>query len=126
LPSTSDRIELRGLVVLARCGVLPEEADRAQPIEIDLDVAVDLSRAGRTDGIDQTVDYGELCTLVVRTAEDQPYKLMERLAARIADVVLAQDERVVAVTVAVRKQRPPVPHRLATAGVCITRARDRA
>jgi 7,8-dihydroneopterin aldolase/epimerase/oxygenase len=123
---TADRIELRGLVVLARCGVLAEEIDRAQPIEIDVDVTIDLSRAGRTDGIDQTVDYGALCTLVVRTAEDQRYKLMERLAARIAEVVLAQDERLLAVTVAVRKQRPPVPHRLATAGVCITRMREHA
>ena len=48
--------------------------------------------------------------------------LLERLAARLADVVL-QDERVVEVTVAVRKLRPPVPQLLDTSGVRITRGR---
>ena len=34
----ADRIELRGLRLIGICGALPEERDRAQPLEIDLDV----------------------------------------------------------------------------------------
>jgi dihydroneopterin aldolase len=117
----SDRIELRGLRVLALCGVLPEERERAQPFEIDLDVEADLSAAGRSDALDDTIDYGRLCADVERVATDEQFGLLERFAQRIADVVLA-DPLVLAVTVSVRKLRPPVPQQLATSGVCIRRA----
>jgi dihydroneopterin aldolase len=38
-----DVIELRGLQVVGICGALPEERERAQPLEIDLDVEADLA-----------------------------------------------------------------------------------
>ena len=49
------------------------------------------------------------------------HRLLERLATRIADDVLALDDRLTSVTVTVRKLRPPVPVDLASAGVTITR-----
>ena len=49
------------------------------------------------------------------------HQLLERLAARIADAVLALDPRIDSVTVTVRKLRPPVPVDLASAAVTITR-----
>jgi dihydroneopterin aldolase len=58
-----------------------------------------------------------------RVVTDEHHALLERLAARIGDEVLAADPRITAVTVAVRKLRPPVPFDLATAGVRLTRAR---
>ena len=48
--------------------------------------------------------------------------LLERLAQRLAEVVLSQP-RALAVTVSVRKLRPPVPQVLGTSGVRITRER---
>ncbi len=50
------------------------------------------------------------------------HRLLERLATRIADDVLALDSRITAVTVTVRKLRPPVPIDLGSAGVTVTRA----
>jgi dihydroneopterin aldolase len=119
----TDRIELRGLVAVGYCGALPEEQQRAQPIEVDLDLVVDLAPAGHTDALDDTVDYGALCGLVERIVTTERFTLLERLAERIAEVALA-DERAISVTVAVRKLRPPVPQQLATAGVRITRDRS--
>ena len=118
----ADRIELRGLRALGRCGVLPEEQVRSQPLEVDHDVELDLSAAGTTDHLDDTVDYGALCALVEGVVTGRHVALLEHLAETIAERVLA-DERVDAVTVAVRKLRPPVPHQLATSGVRITRRR---
>jgi dihydroneopterin aldolase len=117
-----DLIELRGLVASGRCGVLPEELDRPQPLEVDLDVALDLSKAGANDDLEHTIDYGAVCGIVERVITTERFALLERLAERLAEVVLT-DERVEAVTVAVRKLRPPVPQQLATAGVRITRTR---
>ena len=121
----ADRIELRDLRVMGRCGVLPEEAVRAQPLQVDLDVELDLSAAGASDDLEDTVDYGALCALVEGTIAHGHVALLEHLAAVIADRIL-EDERVEAVTVALRKLRPPVPQQLATSGVRITRARAAA
>lgn len=117
-----DRIELRGLVASGICGALPEEQVRAQPLEVDLDVHVDLAPAGASDALGDTVDYGALCGLVERVITTERFALLERLAARIAEQVLV-DERVARVEVAVRKLRPPVPQQLATSGVRIDRSR---
>jgi dihydroneopterin aldolase len=119
-----DRIELRGLRVLGVHGVLAEEQSRAQPFEIDLDVEADLAEAGRSDDLDDTIDYGAVVASVERVVQSEHHQLLERLAQRIADEVLA-DERVTAVTVAIRKLRPPVPQDLATSGVRIIRTRSR-
>ena len=115
-----DRVELRGLRVMALCGVLPEERARRQPFEIDVDVFADLSRAGGTDALDDTVDYGALCARIDALAVDEQYFLLEKFAGRVAEVVLATP-LVEAVTVTVRKLRPPVPQHLSTSGVRIHR-----
>ena len=117
-----DRLELRGLRVLGTHGALAEEQSRAQPFEIDLDVVADLSIAGRSDALDDTIDYGAVVASVERVVQSEHHQLLERLAQRISEEVLA-DERVTSVTVAVRKLRPPVPQDVATSGVRITRAR---
>ncbi len=119
---SGDRIELRGLSVLALCGVLPEERVRRQPFTVDLDVFADLREAGASDDLDHTINYGELCELVDAIARDEQFGLLERFAQRIADAVLAAP-RVEAVTVVVRKMRPPVPQQLDTSGVRIHRER---
>jgi len=116
----NDRIELRGLRVVAVCGALPEERERAQPFEVDLDLETDLSEAGRSDLLADTVDYGAVARAAVQAAAERRYTLMEGMAQSIADAV-GVDARVTSVTVAVRKLRPPVALDLATAGVRITR-----
>lgn len=50
----------------------------------------------------------------------EPVTLLEHLARRMADAVLSADVRIVAVTVVLRKLRPPVAHDLASAGIRLT------
>ena len=120
----TDTIELRGLRALGRHGVLDEERGRAQPFEVDLDLELDLHAAGRSDQLADTVDYGAVAESVVAVVEGEHCDLMEHLAERIARAALTAPGPVVsAVTVSVRKLRPPVPSDLATAGVRIHRRR---
>jgi dihydroneopterin aldolase len=112
-------IELRGLRVSGLVGALPEERQRRQPLEIDLDVAADLAEAAAGDRLDDTIDYGELCQRLDDVVAGETFTLLERLASRLAEVVLA-DPRVESVTITVRKLRPPVPQQLDTAGVRLT------
>ena len=118
----ADRIELRGLRALGVHGALPEEQARAQPFEVDLDVEMDLATPSESDDLDDTLDYGALCDAAVRVVETGRFRLMETIAGRIADVVMA-DDRVERVAVTVRKLRPPVPVDLDHAAVTIHRQR---
>jgi 7,8-dihydroneopterin aldolase/epimerase/oxygenase len=118
----TDRIELRGLRVVASCGVLAEEHARRQPFEIDVDLCCDLSAAGASDALDDTVDYGAVCDELAAVAAERHHELMEHLAHRLAVAVLRHD-RVTEVDLVIRKLRPPVAHDLATAGVRVVRGR---
>jgi dihydroneopterin aldolase len=118
----ADAIELRGLVVLARIGAGAAERAQPQPLAIDIDLDIDLTAGAASDDLADTLDYGPVCDAVARVAGAREFALLERFASVVADELLA-DDRVRAVTVAVCKLRPPVPHKLATAGVRLTRAR---
>jgi dihydroneopterin aldolase len=118
-----DLIQLRGLRASGICGALPEEQVRAQPIEVDLDISADLAAAATSDALEDTIDYGAIATLAERVVTNERFVLLERLAGRIAEEVLA-DPRVLSVTVSARKLRPPVPQQLDTAGVRVTRTAD--
>ena len=117
-----DLIELRRITALGVCGALPEEQERPQPLEVDLDIRADLATAGASDDLDDTVDYGAVCELVERVITTERFRLLERLAGRIAELVLS-DDRVRGVSVTVRKLRPPVAQMVDSTGVRITRAR---
>jgi dihydroneopterin aldolase len=118
----SDRIEIRGLRALGVVGVLPEERERAQPFEIDFDVEADLSTAGASDALDDTIDYGALVDTAEKVVTKESWLLLERVAQRIADELLRFD-RVVAVNVTIRKLRPPLANDVATSAVSIRRLR---
>lgn len=115
-----DHIYLTGLRAVGRHGVLPEEQARAQPFEIDLDLTLDLRAAGASDALGDTVDYGALAESVAAIVAGEHHALLERLAARIAQVCRT-DARVVSATVTVKKLRPPVPVDAEFAAVRVTR-----
>ena len=87
--------------------MLPEEQVRPQPFEVDVELVVDVSAAGRSDDLDDTVDYAAVCEAVSRVVSSEQYRLLERLASRIAEVCRS-DPRVVSAIVEVRKLHPPV------------------
>ena len=114
----ADQIEVRGIRAVGVIGVLPEEKERAQPFEVDLvidcDLAeagavidCDLAEAGATDDLSATIHYGVAAGKAVAVITGETHELLERVAQRIADEVLAMD-RVEAVEVTVKKLRPPV------------------
>ena len=121
LVSQPDLILLEGLRVMAVVGVLPEEREREQLLQCDLALRVDLSAAGASDDLDDTVDYGSVTDAVVQTLRTAEPLLLERLAAQVASTVFAVDQSVESVEVTLRKLHPPVPHDLGSSAVRITR-----
>src|SRR2546426_9529011 len=64
-----DTIILAGIRALGAHGVLPEEQGRPQPFEVDVELAVDLAPAGRSDVLSDTIDYDGLAARVVQIVE---------------------------------------------------------
>ena len=94
----------------------------AQPLRIDLDLFVDLRDAGRTDELTDTANYGTVAERVAEVVRASKDLLLERLADRVAQMVLRID-RVETVDVTVTKLRPPVPEQLESTAVRIRRHR---
>jgi dihydroneopterin aldolase len=121
---SADRIQLRGLRASGVHGVLPEERTRAQPFELDLDLALDLAPSAASDQLADTVDYGAIAEIAAWVvSQSAPRDLLESLAGSVAAEVLAADARIDAVTVTLRKLRPPLAVDVSTVGVAITRRR---
>ena len=119
-----DRIELRGLRAVGTHGVLMEEQERAQPFEVDLDLAVDLRPAGVSDALADTVDYGSVADVVsAMVSGPRSFALLEALAWHVADAVLDVDHRITQVVVGLRKLRPPLAVDIETVGVRVVRTR---
>ena len=120
--ASMDRIEISNLVVTAIVGALPHERELAQPIRVDLSLHVDLRDAGRSDELSDTANYGEVAICVADAVRESKDVLLERLAERIAEVVLTFD-RVEGVDVTVTKVRPPIPEQVESTAVRIIRRR---
>ena len=116
-----DRILIAGLRELGVHGVLAEEKTRPQPFEVDLELLVDLGgrRRQRRPRRHRRLRRG-LRGGAPRGRRRRATDLLERLAARIAEVCRA-DPRVLGVVVEVRKLHPPVRATVDHVGVRIER-----
>lgn len=119
----TDRILLEGMRFFGFHGNNPEEREIGQPFVVDLEVEADLSAAGRSDSLDDTINYAALYRAVKGVMEGPPRNLLEAVAQDIADAVLG-GFAVDAVKVRVRKTQPPIRDaRLESAGAEIERRR---
>jgi dihydroneopterin aldolase len=123
VPAT-DEILLEGMRFYAYHGVNPEERALGQRFTVDVVLAVDLSHAGQSDDLADTVSYSAVYKAVRRIVEGEPWNLIEAVAEAIAGEILASFPRVMRVGVTVRKPEVPMKGSLLdAAGVRITRWR---
>ena len=83
-----DQIRLTGIRAAGKHGVLDFEHERAQTFVVDATLFLDLAPAGKTDDLNDTVDYGAIAKGIVAIIEGEHVDLIEKLAARIADMIL--------------------------------------
>lgn len=118
-----DKIMARRLRFYGCHGVLEEEKIRPQPFEVDLDMYLDLSAAGQSDDLLQTVSYDQVFHLVRHIVEKEHYNLIEALAERLAGAILA-DFPIREVEVTVCKPEAPVAGDFEYFAVKIRRSRQ--
>jgi dihydroneopterin aldolase len=116
-----DRILLEGMSFFGHHGVYPVERELGTHFTVDVELRLDLAAAGRSDRIEDTIDYRDAHRLVREVVEGEPCSLLEAVAERAASRLLTL-ERVAEVRVAVRK-RPPMRGEFRSVGVEVSRGR---
>ena len=86
----ADKISIVDLEVFYRVGV--PEAERAQPqrLQLTIEMKSDFTAAAKTDGIGDTIDYYAVTQRLLKFGEGREWKLIEKLAADIAELVLTE------------------------------------
>src|SRR5699024_4703427 len=121
--TTADRITLTGLRVFGWHGVLEHERADGQEFLVDLVAWFDLRAAAESDQLEHTVHYGEMAERVAVIVGGRPYNLIEALAGRIGDELLAAWP-LRAVEVTVHKPAAPIPLDFADVAVTVLRERQ--
>ena len=85
-----DKLIIKDLTASCRIGVFEWEQQTPQPIWVDLELAIDASRAAAKDDLHDAIDYGRLVTAVKQHAEHHRFRLLETLAEGIAQLVLKE------------------------------------
>ena len=119
-----DKIILRELHFVARHGVLPIETETSQRFSATVELELPLSAAGRSDRLDQTVDYCAVQSIVRSVIEGSHKRLIETLAETVATELLRTFAMLSAVTVEIVKPSPPVDFVFAGVAVRIRRERE--
>jgi len=99
---TDDQILIKDLRLRCIVGIYPEERREKQDVVIQVKMDADLLAASRSDDIEDSVDYKEVKKRIVREVESSSYRLIERLAGRVAEICL-EHPRVQAAEVEVEK-----------------------
>lgn len=102
-----DVIRIVGLTAHGRHGVYPSERQHGQPFQVDVTMYVDTRQAANCDCLSETVDYSEVAHRVAQVLSGDPVNLIETLAQKVANTVLAW-KPVKVVDVEVHKPHAPM------------------
>ena len=116
----SDTVRITGVHAEGRHGVHEEEKARPQPFLVDVEAEVEAARAAAGDDLADTVSYADIASDAVAVVRGPSVDLIETLAQRIADRVLARGALRVAVTV----HKPEAPVGLPFSDASVTVRRD--
>ena len=119
----SDKIILTGIEIFGHHGCTDAEQKLGQKFYVDLELNLDLSKAGRSDSYDDTVDYSQVILLVEKIVGGTARNLIETVAVELAEKILAEFERVDSLTLTLHKPHAPLPMTYADAAVKIFRER---
>ncbi len=118
----ADCLQINGIRAYGYVGFLPEEQVLGQWFEVDLTIWTDLAPAGQSDQLEETYDYSKVVPQIQQLIETAKYKLIEKLAAEIAQLVLTSPQAK-QVRVRLTKPNPPIPDFSGQIVLDITRSR---
>jgi len=114
------KITITDLEASVHVGVPSEERATPQRVLVSVEMDYDFSKAATSDDIAATIDYFEVAQKITALGKGREWKLIEKLASDIADLVLANYP---AISVGVMIKKFPLPN---AAYVSVTLTKRRA
>ena len=103
-----DKIRIDKLVVFGKHGVFSEENVLGQKFEVSLVLYTDTRKAGLTDELEYSINYGEVCHLVQDFFDYKTFKLIEKVAEELAQLLLLTFPLLQMIDVKIEKPWAPV------------------
>jgi 7,8-dihydroneopterin aldolase/epimerase/oxygenase len=102
-------VQIRNVEFQGKHGASADERRSSRRFQVDVDLLVPLARAMESDRLADTVNYRDVCELVVQIGEARPYRLLEALAAEMLREMKKRWPQAQQITVDLRKLHPPCP-----------------
>lgn len=113
-----DIIFISELKVKTKLGVPAWERMVPQTIILDIEIGYDLKAAGKSDSINDTIDYGAIVMRIHDTLDKHSFQLVEALAEHICQLIFSEFG---AQRVKVKVAKPAILPRLKALGIIIER-----
>ncbi|MFC1542687.1 dihydroneopterin aldolase [Pseudomonadota bacterium] len=88
--NSCDYVLIEGLEVRTVIGIYDWEREIRQSVRLDLKMAWDISKAARTDNIEDTLDYKAVSKRLISYVEASSFGLIESLAEECAKIVMIE------------------------------------
>ena len=102
------KIELKNLIFFAYHGAVHEESQLGQRFKVDVLLSLVDGLEFEKDTTDQTVNYVEIYALIKAAFKNCRFNLIEHLAEVIASQILRDFDKVMEVTIKIKKPSVPV------------------
>ena len=116
-----DKISIKGLEVYAKHGVYPEENALGQKFVVSVDLYMSTRKAGLTDDLSLSVNYGEVSHFINEFMTKHTWKLIETVAERLAQELMSNYALIQHVDLTIEKPWAPIGLPLDTVSVTISR-----
>lgn len=101
-------MRIEGIEALGYHGLYEAERENGQPFIVDVELKVDLEKAGKSDDLNESLDYNDVAVLIHNEIIGPPVKLIETLGENIAAKIMKAYPMVEKVEVTVHKPRAPI------------------
>lgn len=119
----SDVMRITGIEAQGFHGLFEVERQNGQPFIVDVELKLDLEKAGKSDDLNDSIDYNDVAILIHNEIIGPPVNLIEALAERISAKILSTYKAVDEIKTTIHKPRAPIS--VAFGGISVTIKRER-
>ena len=99
---------IRNVEFQGRHGASADERRSSRRFQVDVDLSFPVARAAESDRLSDTINYRDVCEVLVQIGEARPYRLLEALAAEMLRELHKRWPQA-QISIELRKLHPPCP-----------------
>jgi 7,8-dihydroneopterin aldolase/epimerase/oxygenase len=101
-------VQIRNVEFQGKHGASADERRSSRRFQVDVDLTFPMSRSMESDRLADTINYRDVCEVLVQIGEARPYRLLEALAAEMLREMRARWPQA-SIMIELRKLHPPCP-----------------